>query len=239
MEKFVIKTEEFEGPLDLLLQLIEKRKMPINKISLAQVADDYINHLKDNSQITKEEMANFIIIAATLMLIKSVSILPGLQPSEEEDSDMIDLERRLRIYNQFQIFGNELKKIFGYQVIRQAEERIRRPIFLPSEELTIANIGQALSNVIKQFPTPEEKPQVSIKKTISLEEAIDNLETKIKKALKLRFNDIKLSQVEKVDIIVNFLGLLELVKRGLIETRQDNLFSDIEMEISEPTIPRY
>ncbi|HDQ16804.1 MAG TPA: segregation/condensation protein A, partial [Candidatus Vogelbacteria bacterium] len=208
MKQFVIKTEEFEGPLDLLLQLIEKRKMPINKISLAQVTDDYINHINNNPDIDKKEMANFIIIAATLMLIKSISILPGLQQSEEEDSDMADLERRLKIYNQFQIFSNKLKKIFGYQIIRPAEERLKQPIFLPSDEITIENINKALREVIKQFPTPEKRPQVSVKKTISLEKAINNLEEKIKKALRLRFNDIKLSQNQKIDIIVNFLGLL-------------------------------
>ena len=88
MKQFVIKTEEFEGPLDLLLQLIEKRKMPINKISLAQVTDDYINHINNNPDIDKKEMANFIIIAATLMLIKSCLLYTSPSPRDRTRSRM-------------------------------------------------------------------------------------------------------------------------------------------------------
>src|SRR4051812_32375972 len=103
--KFLVKHEQFEGPLDLLLSLIEKRKLFINDISLAKVADDFINHIKNFEQFPIGESANFILIASTLLLIKSKSLLPTLQLTEEEQGSIEDLETRLKIYQRIKDGG--------------------------------------------------------------------------------------------------------------------------------------
>ena len=95
---FQIKTEVFEGPLDLLLNLIEKRKLFINDIALSKVADDYIAYLQSQEKFPIAQSADFLVIASTLLLIKSKSLLPNLNLSEEEQHDVNDLERRLKIY---------------------------------------------------------------------------------------------------------------------------------------------
>src|ERR1035437_6794426 len=95
---FKIKTEIFEGPLDLLLSLIEKRKLLINDIALSKVADDYIMYLQNQENFPMKDTADFLVIASTLLLIKSRSLLPGMEISEEEQYDINELEARLKIY---------------------------------------------------------------------------------------------------------------------------------------------
>ena len=95
---FAIKHEKFEGPLELLLDLIEKRKLFINDIALAKVADDYVEYVKTVGDFPLSESAQFILIASTLLLIKSKSLLPNLELSEDEKGNIADLERR-------QLFG--------------------------------------------------------------------------------------------------------------------------------------
>ena len=97
---YKVKTEKFEGPLDLLLNLIEKRKLLINEISLAKISDDYIQFIKDSGNFPMGESANFILIASTLLLIKSRSLLPSLSLSQEEENSIEELEHRLKIYKE-------------------------------------------------------------------------------------------------------------------------------------------
>ena len=109
MEKsaYTVKTEAFEGPLDILLSLIEKRKLHINDVSLSKVADDFIAYINSIEEFPLEESADFILIASTLILIKSKSLLPTLDLSIEEEEDISTLEDRLREYQKIK----ELKPI--------------------------------------------------------------------------------------------------------------------------------
>ena len=89
--QFKIKTEIFEGPLDLLLSLIEKRKLLINEVSLSKVTDDFISYLQNREAYSIKDASEFLVIASTLLLIKSRSLIPSLNLSEEEKEDMMDL----------------------------------------------------------------------------------------------------------------------------------------------------
>ncbi|MDE2172553.1 MAG: segregation/condensation protein A, partial [Patescibacteria group bacterium] len=102
---FTVKTQTFEGPLDLLLDLIEKRKFFISDISLAKVTDDFITHIKQFENMPMGESAHFILVASTLLLIKSKSLLPELALSVEEQGDIRDLETRLKIYKRIKEAG--------------------------------------------------------------------------------------------------------------------------------------
>src|SRR3989338_7737604 len=98
---YQLKTEHFEGPLDLLLNLIEKRKLFIGDFALSKVADDYIAHIRSFEAYPMNDVANFLLVASTLVLIKSKSILPDLTLTNEEESDIDDLKRRLAMYELF------------------------------------------------------------------------------------------------------------------------------------------
>src|SRR3989344_4287441 len=110
---YIVKTGSFQGPLDLLLDLIEKRKLPISEVSLAGVADDYITYVKTLSEFPIAMSAHFILIASTLLLIKSKSLLPNLELSDEEKGGIEDLERRLRLYQRARELGRTIQSRFG------------------------------------------------------------------------------------------------------------------------------
>ncbi len=238
---FKVKVGEFEGPLDLLLNLIEKRKLHISQVSLAQVADDYIGYLKseDDGQ-SMEAMANFIMVASTLMLIKSLALLPGLQLNEEEKSDISNLEDRLKQLQRVRELSLHVKERFGKEVIFTQTERAKKvTVFAPTNEIIIPNLLTAIKELIKNLPKVEVIPEKIIRKVISLEEVISDLAKRVGQAMKMSFKDFVKDKADKVNIIVSFLGMLELVKQGAINIEQKAHFEDIGMESTTVGIPRY
>ncbi len=241
MEKFQVKVGEFEGPIEVLLGLIEEKKLHISQVSLAAVADDFVNHLQKLDQTSKAQIANFILVAATLMLIKSISLLPALEVTPEEEESIGDLERRLKLYRRLKELSVQVKERFGNRVIfgREAGRELV-PVFSPTAEITTPNLLAAIKNLIQNFPKPEILPQVIIQKILSLEEVIKDLSKRVQSALKMSFRDFVKDKKEKVNIIVSFLGLLELVKQGIVSVEQSAHFGDIAMETTDPTeVPRY
>lgn len=237
---FKIKTETFEGPLDLLLNLIENRKLFINDISISKVADDYIAYIKNLNKFPIGESANFILIASTLLLIKSISLLPNLRLSEEEEHDIKDLETRLKLYQKIKELSFEIRKIFGQNIIFSPLARKINPVFSPDESITLANIVNSVREVIKNLPKKEELPKVVVRKIISLEEVIENLAERIKTGLSMNFKDFaQTGKEDKINIIVSFLAMLELVKQGAIEATQENNFENIKMQTQDMDTPRY
>lgn len=237
---FKIKTEIFEGPLDLLLNLIEKRKLFINDISISKVADDFIAYIRNLNKFPISESANFILIASTLLLIKSISLLPNLHLTEEEEHDIKDLEARLKIYQRIKELSFGIKKIFGRNIIFSPLARKISPVFSPDESITLANMLNSAREVLKNLPKSESMPKAVVKKIISLEEVIENLTERIKTGLSMNFKDFaRIGKEDKVNIIVSFLAMLELVKQGVIEVMQEKQFDNIKMQTQEMDTPKY
>lgn len=238
---FQIKTEVFEGPLDLLLSLIEKRKLFINDIALSKVADDYIAYLQNQEKFPIAQSADFLVIASTLLLIKSKSLLPGLNLTEDEQKDVHDLERRLKIYQRIKELSLHIKNQFGKEIIFAAEPRKAIPVFSPDQTMTKENLLTAIISVIKALPKAAENiPKAVVKKVISLEEMIGNLTTRIQSSIKLSFREFaKVGKEERVNVIISFLAMLELVKQGIVNVKQENHFDDIEIETQQTGVPHY
>lgn len=236
-----VKTHIFEGPLDTLLSLIEKRKLFINDISLAQVADDYIAYVRSLSDFPIADSAHFVLIASTLVLIKSKSLLPDLSLTEEEQHSIEDLEDRLKQYQKYKALSLHLKERFGINV-----EYVRLPskekiiVFTPDKNTSVARIQETIKAVIAGMPKKEFVPKAVVQKVISLEEMMDSLADRITKSMKMSFKDFAgVGKAEKVNVIVSFLAMLELVKQGVIQVRQDKDFHDIEIETNSVGIPSY
>jgi segregation and condensation protein A len=236
-----VKTHIFEGPLDTLLSLIEKRKLFISDISLAQVADDYISYVKGLENFPIADSAHFILIASTLVLIKSKSLLPTLTLSEEEEHSIEDLQARLKEYQKYKELSRHLKERFGINV-----EYLRLPskekivVFTPDKNTSVSRIFETIQSVLNQMPKKELVPKAVVKKIISLEETIENLTKRITESMKMSFKDFAgVGKVEKVNVIVSFLAMLELVKQGIIQVRQDKDFHDIEIETQTVGVPKY
>ncbi len=238
---FTVKQEHFEGPLDLLLDLIEKRKLFVNDVSLAKVADDYIAYVRNLSDFPVADSAQFILVASTLLLIKSKSLLPTLDLTTEEQASIDDLERRLKIYEKMRDISQKIKPLFGQNVMFSRGERKLDPVFTPDADMTVPNFLAAARRVLQSLPKKEFLPKVIVDKVISLEEMIGNLTERITSSLKMSFKDFSgAGKVEKVNVIVSFLAMLELVKQGVINVTQDNHFEDINMETGgDLGVPRY
>lgn len=238
---FTIKTQTFEGPLDLLLSLIEKRKLFINDIALAQVTDDFIAHIQNFEKLPMADSAQFILIASTLLLIKSKSLLPALTLTEEEEEGIHDLETRLNIYQRIKDASSNIKELFGKQIIFPRLQSAKvEPVFSPHESMNLLSLAKAIKDIIEALPKKENIPKAVVRKVISLEETIDNLTKRITQGLKMKFSEFSsIHKEEKVNVIVSFLAMLELVKQGIIHVSQENHFGDIHMETKEVGVPRY
>lgn len=238
---FVTKTNVFEGPLDLLLELIEKRKLFVNDISLAQVTDDYVGYIKSLDEFDVSNVADFLLIASTLLLIKSKSLLPDLNLTEEEELNIEYLETRLKLYQEIKNLSQHISKlangnkIYEREYIKQIE-----PVFSPSEDITIDNLVSSIKKLVERLPKKEKIETTKVKKVVKLEEIINNLSERIQSSFRLSFNEFSnKSKAEKVNVIVSFLALLELVKQGIVLAKQDNHFEDIEIESNKPALPKY
>ena len=244
-ETFKVKVGEIEGPLDLILSLIEKRKLHISDVSLSDGTDGYLEYIEHLEKFPVEDTVNFISVASTLILIKSISLLPNLQITEEEKESIEDLNERLRLYKEIKDRSVYIKEMFGNKIIFSGGlKRDGVVTFVPTKEITFQGVLVAISNVIANLPKLEKVPEAIVKKVISLEEAIGGLVERIKVDLKTSFHKLYghkggANRVEKVNVIVNFLAMLELVRRGLIFVKQDTHFKDIDIETGKLESPIY
>jgi len=238
---FKVKVGQFEGPLDLLLDLIEKRKLHISDLSLSQIADEFIEHIKSFEEFPMSDSADFILVASTLLLIKSRSLLPNLALTEEEQGSIEDLENRLATYKKYKELAAGIGKMFGNFLYFAGERKRVDVVFSPTPDITLESLKNALLESLKNVPQKvEELPKVMVDKIISLEEMVEKLSERIKISLKTSFSDFSgMGKAEKVNVIVSFLAMLELVKQGLVRANQSKHFEDIQIEGEEAGVPTY
>jgi segregation and condensation protein A len=236
---FTVRAGEYEGPLEVLLELIEKRKLLVNELSLSQVTDEYILYIRSAETFPMEEAANFISVAATLLLIKSRSLLPDLELSSEEEEDVEDLKRRLAVYEKARDATRELSRLFGRSPMAEAGERKPEPVFAPSRDLDLGRIAKALEETLASREAEAKLPEARIRPMVTIEEMMDTLHARVERALTLSFSEFADSRADRVEVIVSFLALLELVKQGAVEADQQGAFKDIQITNSATSVPRY
>jgi len=238
-EVFSIKTEVFEGPLPLLLHLIQKRKLFINDISLASVADEYIDYIKRGASLSIHSRASFIAVASTLLLIKSKSLLPTLELTQDEEEDIKKLELRLFFYKTIQEASQvHIGPLFlKYPSYGRTAKPLKEVIFSPDTQITRDSLHDNILDILRAIPEPQsKKPEVYIEKVISLEDMISSLTDRIQRSMKMSFNQFsdashkETDQGKKVHVIVSFLALLELVRQGIVQADQGERHGDIEIE---------
>jgi len=237
-ETFRVQAKEFEGPLELLLDLIEKKKLSINEISLKEVADGYIDYLKKLENLPIAQTAHFLLVASALLLLKSLSLLPNLKLTEEEEQSIEELEKRLLEYKKIQQISEHIHNMFGKRKIFWSKRSYSpNPVFSPDEKTTLKNLSSFLADCLKTLPGKEKGPEATIAKVMSLEEMIDTLRDRIQKNLSMSFKDfaghkdgMTMGKEEKLNIVVSFLAILELVKQEIVEVKQSGTYQDITIE---------
>jgi segregation and condensation protein A len=237
---FHIETEAFQGPFELVLDLIEERKLLVNDLALANITEDYIAHVRAQETFPVEETANFIQIAATLLLIKSKSLIPDLTLSEEETADIDDLKRRLEAYEKVREAARELSRIFGKTPLFPEGVRPAEPFFAPARDFSAQALADALARVLAAREEIEALPEARVKPMISIEEVMGDLAKRVQSAMTLSFKEFAGEHKEKVEVIVSFLALLELVKQGAVLAEQYEQHGDIRISHTEASaIPHY
>ena len=235
--QYQIRTSGFEGPFGLLLRLVEERKLFINDVSLAQVTDDYINYVNTVGNLHPAEISSFIVVAATLILIKSKSLLPNLSLTSEEESDIQNLEERLRLYELYSRLSENLKITFGKNIIFAPNERKNDTlVFLPDDHITKESMMAFAKGALGKIPKKVFLPEVEVKKVISIEEMIDKLTERIQNSLRINFKEFAGSAVtreEKVVVIVGILAMLEMARQGILNVIQEGNFEEIFIEKQE------
>ena len=233
---YQLAVEKFSGPLELLLNLVEEQKLSINELSLANIAEEYIKYLKSLEEMPKEELAAFLVIASTLMLIKSRSLIPNLKLSEEEETDIKELELRLKTYQFFKelsLYIRELNKTNRHLFGREAYAGMSS-VFFPPEALDAETLKKALKEILEFVPQKESLPEDHILKTVSLEEKMAEMKERIEQFMEISFDEMKKGAKEKVEVIVGFLAMLELIKQGFLIFEQKRLFANINLKKNEP-----
>ena len=221
------KLEKFEGPLDLLLNLIQDEKFDISEVSLAGVTDEYLKYIENNPEISPEELADFLVIATKLLLIKSKMLLPEIQLDEEDD--VSSLAKQLKIYQEYlkamqMIQGLINQRHFWYW-------RARPPVSLTPKfspgSLTTGKLKEAFMEILKTLEKLVILPESVMAKTVSLQEKIRQIKDAIKSVATLNFNNLMSRAKSRTEVIISFLALLELVKQQEIHVHQMDNFGDI------------
>lgn len=235
-----MRQKEFEGPLDLLLTLIERRQLHIGEIALSKVTDDFIGYVKSFADFPIAESAQFAYVASTLLLIKSKALLPQLSLTREEEESMEGLEQRLKLLQRFRALSRHVRERFDATPLYLPLERRVEPVFAPPSGLSASALQSAIRSVLAAIPKAEMLAKVAVQKVISLEEMIESLKNRITSALRMSFGEFsKTHKAERVTIIVGFLAMLELVKQGLIAATQERVHGEIVMETGNIGVPRY
>jgi segregation and condensation protein A len=229
-----IKLQQFEGPLDLLLSLIEDQKLNITEIALAQVTEQFLQYVKQLEQLDPTVLADYLSIAAKLLVIKSKAILPTLQVETEEEEPGEDLAAKLILYKQFKEVAKYLKHLDNRR--RQSFTRnlifTERISFFPDPNIDARALQQAVLKVIAGLKELDNLPKAKVREAISIQEKIDQLQTLLSRQIETKLSEVLASAKNKSEVIITFLALLELIKQKIFTVEQEALFTDV-------TIKRY
>ncbi len=228
MPIYNVKTDIFEGPLDLLQNLIEKRKLHINTLSLREITSDYMKYVKDVDVVKVEDIAEFVYIASILVLIKSKSLLPMLDYTKETEQDIEILENRVKLFDYIvknvSVVLDKWKRI-SYPI--KAYKRKKEVSFSPDKSCTKTNIEEKVMECINDMSYIKKPKEKVVSNIISIEEMMDSIINIIKEKKVLNFSDME--NKDKKEVIISFLAILELIKNEFIDVDQSSKFSQISL----------
>lgn len=232
-ETYQVATPVYEGPLDLLLQLIERAELDVTKLSLALVTDQYLDYLKKMETKIPEEVSEFLVIATRLMQIKSEVLLPRppeREPGEEDPGE--ELIKQLLIYKKYKEFAQFLAAREEMQL--HSYYRLAPPPKVEGKlDLTGLTIEDLYEAAKMAFDVSEEKPSietiVNIPK-VTIKDMIKVIALKMKDLQRITFQNLIDNNISRADVVITFLAMLELVKRHQIIAEQEGLFGEISIE---------
>lgn len=230
------KLETFEGPLHLLLEMIESEKLPISEVALSQITDQFLRHVEtaEREHVELETIVDFLFIASRLLYVKSKYVLDSMVVQEEENE--VSLEQQLKLFQAYQEASKLLAEVvasrhpvFGRShVLVQSiaeEGKFHEPTGITAEKLSRA-FGSVLSRL--QFVIP--RKEVVYEKAVSIREKIDRIKSLLLMTDQMHFHNLVGEQATKTDVVVSFLAMLEMAKQRLVVVEQEEMFQEISIK---------
>lgn len=241
-----LKLETFEGPLDLLLHLIEKNKMSIFDIQIVEITDQYMEYVDEMKRRDLGILSEFLVMAATLLAIKSKMLLPAapVEEGEEEVDPRAELVQQLLEYKMYKCMAYELKdRQLDAELVMYKEPTIpdevlayEEPVDLEAlvSDITLSRLNSIFQDIMKKQvdkidPIRSKFGKIE-KEEVSLEDKMAFLESYAKEHKHFSFRSLLEAQSTKTEVIVTFLAILELMKMGTIVISQEKIFDDIEID---------
>ncbi|HBP01055.1 MAG: Segregation and condensation protein A [Candidatus Moranbacteria bacterium GW2011_GWE1_49_15] len=230
-----IRIEQFEGPLDLLLQLIEQDKLDITRVSLSRVADQYLEYIGNRENISLENLSQFLSVASKLILIKSKALLPLLRFSEEEEEEIKDLEHQLAEYRKFKDISLKIAELVDANRVCFSRDSYVgfESVFCPPEKISGADLEKSFGKVLGGIPILEKLEEEVVKEVLTLEDRIMHLQDTLRRKVVSTFSEMVAASNDRIEVVVSFLALLELVKQKVVHVEQEGIFQEIKMRHSE------
>ena len=224
MNTIKIKTENFEGPLDLLIHLIEKKKMDINAINISQIIDDYLNYIHSQKELNLKIKVEFLIMATDLIEIKAYSVLNRDKKIEKIEN----LEKKIieyRLFKEISELFSKYENPYNISYTRTGTKSIENEIEYDISSLTLDNLFKSLKNLINSNKKnkPEEQMLLNLEKdTYSTEDAYKEISEIITDNNEIEFNRLLKNKFSKVRIVTLFLCILDMFKNGEIDIIVEN-----------------
>ena len=243
--ELTVKLQVFEGPLDLLLYLLEKNKVNIYDIPIVEITEQYMEYIRQMQRQDLESLSEFLVMAATLIDIKSRMLLPSDPGQEEEPEDpRAELVQQLLEYKMYKCMAYELKDrqmdaehvLYKKATIPEEVSAYEPPVDIQElmEGVTLARLHEIFKNVMKKQqdkidPLRSKFGKIE-KEEVSLEEKMSYLKDFATTHRHFSFRGLLTAQSSKVEVIVTFLAILELMKTGTICISQEHIFDDIQID---------
>lgn len=234
--KYLVQIPVYEGPLDLLLQLIERAELDITAIALAMVTEQYLQYIRQMQEARAEEISAFLVIAAKLIQIKSEALLPRPPVREAGEEDPAEnLARQLRIYKRFKEISTllEQRDAQGLRTYLRLAPPPKVKGRLDLSDLTLVDLLEAAQASFLQEQEKQSLGTVISAPKVTIRQKIAYISERLSKSQKSSFKELVGSGNSRLEVVVTFLALLELVKRYRVSARQEALFGDIHIERSE------
>lgn len=221
-----IKLEQFTGPLDLLLQLIEQEKLSITEISLSKVTEQYFEHLNELGEGRQEELADFLVIATKLVYMKSRELLPYLSPEEDEGPSLAD---QLRMYKRYVEASRKINALWNKNQIAygRLEPPLKPETFVLPANAAAEDLRQTFLSLLRRIRPIPPLPKTTIDHGVTIKEKIDTLRRLLNQRRQINFMEMFSGAASRTDVIMSFLALLELVKNKQAAISQKNSYADI------------
>lgn len=232
MQIYSLETENFSGPIEKLLELVEAKRLDVAEVSLAKVTGDfleYVSRLKDRGEMNPVFLAGFIVIASHLLLIKSKSLIPSFGLTEDEQLEIRELERRVSFYQNLKPAIAHIRKSWlssSYSFSRPLF-MARPAMFLPDVKVGASTLHRAIAQIASTFEAQGYETKEISNSLITIEEKVEELVMRLKDSL--LFSEAVAKQ-EKAEIVVTFLAILHLLKNHKIKITQTDNFADIIIE---------